>query len=54
MKPLATSTYGRNHYFRGPKEHRIPKSAKCRRGQRTGARQIANAAVRVEVQHAGL
>lgn len=39
MKPFTNSTHGRNHYFSGPKEHKMPKSAKDRAGTRSGARQ---------------
>lgn len=39
MKPFTNDTYGPNHYFSGPKEHKVPKSAKDRAGTRSGARQ---------------
>jgi hypothetical protein len=39
MKPFTTDTHGRNHYCNAPKEHKVPKSAKGRRGTRTSARQ---------------
>jgi hypothetical protein len=39
MKPFTNDTYGRNHYFSGPKEHKVPKSAGSRAGTRSGARQ---------------
>lgn len=41
MKPFTKDTHGRNHYFHAPKEHKVPKSSKARRGTRTGARNVA-------------
>ncbi|MCZ4337653.1 hypothetical protein [Shewanella colwelliana] len=43
MKPYTSSTFGRNHYYNGPKEHTVPKSSKDRRGTRTALRQQQNA-----------
>ena len=40
MKPFTKSTYGRDHYFYAPKEHKVPKSAKDRRGTRSAIRQL--------------
>jgi hypothetical protein len=39
VKPFTNNTYGRNHYFNGPKEHKVPKSSSDRRGTRSSARQ---------------
>lgn len=38
MRPYTKNTYGRNHYFKGPKEHKVPKSSKDRRGTKTAIR----------------
>lgn len=42
MKPFTPDTFGRNHYFLSPKEHKVPKSSKDRRGTKSGARQHNN------------
>ena len=39
MKPFAKNTFGRNHYFNAPKEHKVPKSSKDRRGTKSAKRQ---------------
>jgi hypothetical protein len=39
MKAFTNNTHGRNHYFNGPKEHKVPKSSKDRRGAKTSKRQ---------------
>jgi hypothetical protein len=39
MKPFTTNTYGLNHYFSKPKEHKTPKACKNRKGTRSGLRQ---------------
>jgi hypothetical protein len=54
MTPLATNTFGRVRFFRGRKEHRIPKSATKRYGKRTGARMMAKTAIRQEVKYASI
>lgn len=39
MKAFTNDTYGRNHYYHAPKEHKVPKSSKDRRGTKTAKRQ---------------
>ncbi|MBO1897759.1 hypothetical protein HNW13_018635 [Shewanella sp. BF02_Schw] len=39
MKPYTNDTQGSNLYFYSPKEHKVPKSSKDRRGSRSGMRQ---------------
>jgi hypothetical protein len=39
MKAFTVKMYGRNHYFNLPKEHKVPKSSKDRRGTRSSVRQ---------------
>ena len=39
MKPFTKYTHGRNHYFHAPKEHKVPKSSKDRRGTKSALRQ---------------
>jgi hypothetical protein len=39
MKPYTNDTQGRDHYFYAPKEHKVPKSSKDRRGSRSSMRQ---------------
>lgn len=46
MKAFTKSTFGRNHYYNAPKEHKVPKSAKDRRGTKTSVRQLAKLAIR--------
>ena len=40
MKPYTHDTFGRNHYFSGPKEIRVPKSAKDRSVKKAGVRRL--------------
>lgn len=39
MKAFTNDTHGRNHHFHAPKEHKVPKSSKERRGTRSSTRQ---------------
>ncbi|MDO6426213.1 hypothetical protein Q4489_04275 [Thalassotalea sp. 1_MG-2023] len=39
MKPFTNDTHGRNHHYYAPKEHKVPKSSKDRRGTRSSKRQ---------------
>lgn len=39
MKAFTNDTHGRNHYFYAPKEHKVPKASKDRRGTRSSTRQ---------------
>ena len=39
MKPFTNDTHGRNHYYHAPKEHKVPKSSKERRGTRSSVTQ---------------
>lgn len=46
MKAFISNTFGRNHYFHAPKEHKVPKSSKDRRGTRTSVRQKIKSMIR--------
>lgn len=46
MKPYTTDTYGRNHYFHAPKEHKVPKRSKKRVGTRTSVRQESKSIIK--------
>jgi len=39
MKAFTNDTHGRNHYFFAPKEHKVSKSSKERRGTKSSKRQ---------------
>lgn len=39
MKPFTKSTHGRDHYYHDPKEHKVPKSSKDRKGTKSSKRQ---------------
>lgn len=49
MKAFTNDTHGRNYYFHGPKEHKVPKSAKDRRGTRTSVRQVSKVIIASEM-----
>lgn len=49
MKPYTHDTFGRNHYFSGPKEIRVPKSAKDRGGKKAGARRLNKVVIASEM-----
>lgn len=49
MKAFTNDTHGRNHYFRAPKEHKVPKSSKDRRGTRTSMRQVSKVIIASEI-----
>lgn len=50
MKAFTRDTHGRNHYFSKPKEHKVPKSSKDRRGTRTRMRQLNKLIIAVEIR----
>ncbi len=50
MKPFTTNTHGRNHYYHAPKEHKVPKSSKDRRGTRTSVRQKNKQLIEQEIE----
>jgi hypothetical protein len=49
MKPYTSDTYGRNHYFNAPKEHKVPKRAKGRAGTRSSVRQKMKTLIGMEL-----
>jgi hypothetical protein len=50
MKPYTTDTHGRNHYCQAPKEHKIPKFSKDRRGTRASVRQASKHKIQQELK----
>lgn len=54
MKPFTNDTYGRNHYFSGPKEHKVPKSAGSRAGTRSATRHALKRSLAQDVSTNGL
>lgn len=49
MKPYTNDTFGRNYSFSGPKESRVPKSAKDRAGTKAGSRRLSKVIIASEV-----
>jgi|GEM_PF-3983547 len=49
MRPYTKDTHGRNHHYHAPKEHKVPKSSKDRRGTKSGVRQMLKTSILEEI-----